>query len=104
MLSLVAEVLADLHFLDLVELQWTELRPDLILGQRPSPRMYAELACGAGWGSKLYVLGGSLPTESTSPIGAPIQGCKQASIKEDIAEVTSTHLPAVFTTRVSRAR
>ncbi len=72
---IVAVLLDDLHFLDLFELQWTELRPGLVIGSPPSPRIYSELAGGTGWGAKMYVIGGNVPADGTSSDGAPIKGC-----------------------------
>jgi hypothetical protein len=74
-----AALLADLHFLDLFESQWTELKPGLVFGSPPSPRMYSELA---GSGDKIYVLGGNLPAGgiSTSSEGPAIEGCEQIAV------------------------
>ncbi len=66
MLSIATDLFDDIHFLDLFELQWTELRPGLVHGSPPSPRICAELAGGTGWGDKIYFLGGSVQVDSTS--------------------------------------
>ncbi len=95
----VADLLDGLHFLDLFELQWTELRPGLVLGPLPSPRIYSELAGGVGWGSKIYVIGGNVPADGTSFDGAPIKGCEKIACitRCNSAEVTSA--PPFFCSR-----
>jgi hypothetical protein len=92
-LFLAADLLDDLHFLDLFESQWTELKPGLVFGPPPSPRIYSELAGGAGSGGKIYVLGGNVPADDASSDVTAITDCEQC------ARVTKHN--NLFTTRTS---
>ncbi len=57
--KLSADLLDDIHMLDLTVLQWTKLLPGVVYGVPPSPRIFAGVAGDERWGSKIYVFGGN---------------------------------------------